>query len=328
MTMSTKTHKKIKLNKPILHKNIQKPTGTFHQIRKTDKLSKDKVSRILMQVKKRLDDTGVMFLNDVNSDSRVDAKSLSALILFVTGLVVTELSDGKYTDTFKQAYRSSLVLSLTSAENQLSNLLDDTTFMIDDDLESFLQRQYNELSPIWDSSISSMSDSLISRIRLVITTGIRNGKTLGQIKSDIDDIKDKCARTLFLSSSDEVNDSSRRAKLASLLLIDDKIASINNIHGSNISSVLVWQSALSVVTREWHAAIHGKEVDRAFIDKFYSENNNWRNCYCVQTPIITIDGKIPDEIAKAFADQLKAFKRGERGLPTRMAQFRTRTSVK
>lgn len=309
--MRTRSKMKPRVNNPILSKNRQRPIGTYQQANQIKRIVKQKVSYIMSNVVKRIKEAPTVMAN--SDDLGSDGSSVLSLLMFISSLIRTSLDDGQIKEVFKQSYRLGLTTAITSVENQLSSLLDDSVFVIDGDIEHYLQKRYNEIDPLWGVILDDVIDKSVARIRGVLTSGVRGGKSPDEIGNDVLDVKDKILSMVFYAAVDEVNNSARLARLESLSLIDDKIAWVNKIHDSNeYGSSLVWESALLPVTRPWHAALHGKMVTTAFIKEFYSENGNWRNCYCSQHPVVTVNGQLPESLTQHFSMELHQFRQRQK----------------
>jgi SPP1 gp7 family putative phage head morphogenesis protein len=72
----------------------------------------------------------------------------------------------------------------------------------------------------------------------------------------------------------------------------------------DIRTGLLWFSALSETTREWHAARHGQVYTQEQVRRFYSEGANAINCQCSQSSVLLDENGQPAN--QAFIDRVKA----------------------
>ncbi|WP_435631491.1 phage minor head protein [Carnimonas bestiolae] len=166
-------------------------------------------------------------------------------------------------------------------------------------LESMLMSQpYQSRISTLSSRVFNEMDGFNSRLR----TELRRTLTDGMVRGDgMDDISKAVTNRLGVNESraltitrTEINNAHRNA-------IWDQDQDAQDI---GINTRLLWFSALSPTTREWHASRHGKIYTREDVEDFYGRDGNAVNCKCTQSSIIVdekgnpLSSRLPDKLRK------------------------------
>lgn len=140
-------------------------------------------------------------------------------------------------------------------------------------VELINSRVLNELKGLSQQAIADLSSTL--------TRGMANGLGVGEITDQIVDrigVSERRAETIART---EINNAYRTATRQESTAINE-----NLFADSDYEMQMLWFSALSPTTREWHASRHGKTYTQEEVNEFYSKDGNAINCLCSQTAVL------------------------------------------
>lgn len=321
---------KTMIKEPLQTKDNLRPVGTIRQVQRAKKEAVSAINKINSSI--------INYMNSLTSFGAGDDLSKDTLLMllkYVGDTVKSVISNADFISLFENAYRFGFTTALTSAEVQLSDVLNKSV-VSENDLNLVLAKAYGDYTPIWNSVIDNLCDYLTTALRSEITSGYRlinssnkdislkeylinarykktkkNKNTVIQkIEVRIKDKTGKLGNVIFSTTSNEINSSARSGNVDAFPHIDKEVEWQKNNGNLDISTAIVWESALMATTRPWHAALHGKIVDEKFIQEFYSEDGNRYNCYCLQKPIILQNGEIPPRAKTKYSVELNNYKNG------------------
>jgi len=224
---------------------------------------------------------------------QISAERLNAIVAELVQRVASETTKRRWLSYVREAYTQGTGQQVINLQNIAGEQYNRTLAEVLRS-DSWLTRIAMIESRVFEQMESFEGDTATDLAR-VLRRGVENGLNPREVAGDIRARFGVSQSRANRISRTEITQAYRRSRL-------DEDADANRRLG--IRTKLLWFSALSPTTRQWHASRHGLLYDQDEVREFYSESANSIACKCSQASVAVDENGEP--LNPKFVEEVRA----------------------